>query len=250
MLFRFAELFFSTFISGYLFVHFYVRWALTKEYLVGNHFYYRSLVAGFPFWGLAFLSLPFLYWLIAKIPPIEAINSFYSQHYGAAWAEGRDFFITVSWSALISFCAAKSLSKLLEARRPHWYRKTIRKHGTELQRVLLNCHEYNRKDKSMTLVEISCDTGKSYIGFPLGTSLPDPRHDKDYVTLWPFFSGYRDEKNQRLKIITNYVATQDDFKPDLAVTIDVKNIVHARLFNPELYNKFQAQESDTASKVI
>ena len=101
------------------------------------------------------------------------------------------------------------------------------------------------------LVEISLRNGKSYIGFALRSRVT--RHSDSQISMFPMSSGYRDKDTQELKITTQYApvvwrhiqSMQDseaaEFDPihDLRVIIPRSEIVSARLFDPDLHDRFE-----------
>ena len=101
------------------------------------------------------------------------------------------------------------------------------------------------------LVEVSLRNGKSYIGFALQSRVT--RHPDSHVSIFPVSSGYRDNDTQELRVTTQYAPVvwrhiqdmQDseaaEFDPinDLRVVIPRSEIVSARLFDPDLHDRFQ-----------
>ena len=89
-------------------------------------------------------------------------------------------------------------------------------------------------------VEITLETGKSYVGIPVASRVA-MKHEDD-LWLVPLMSGYRDE-HQELRITTNYAAKQDDELmagrsvplSDFVVALPKSRIVSARPFDVELF---------------
>ena len=97
---------------------------------------------------------------------------------------------------------------------------------------------------SEKLIEISLKSRKSYIGVALESGSD--------VALIPVASGYRDESTYELHITTNYAPVFYEFlegeesslvDEDFRVVIPMPEIVAARIFDPEVYERFQQEES-------
>ena len=101
------------------------------------------------------------------------------------------------------------------------------------------------------LVEVSLRSGKSYIGFALWSRVT--RHPYSHVSIFPVSSGYRDQDTRELKVTTQYApvvwrhiqgmrdSEVAEFDPinDLRVIIPRSEIVSARLFDPDLHDRFR-----------
>lgn len=97
-------------------------------------------------------------------------------------------------------------------------------------------------------VEISLSSGKSYVGLPVRTVYLSTSGDAD-VELVPLFSGHRTRNSRELKLTRYYQddlqkmierqdssvkkLTEDDFR----VVVPRREIVSARLFDPEIFEK-------------
>ena len=98
-------------------------------------------------------------------------------------------------------------------------------------------------------VEVSLRSGKSYIGFPLNTGL-GVKSESD-IALIPLASGYRKQDTHKLEITTHYSPVIREFLgdtergihdlvyEDFRVIIPMSEIVSARLFDVDVYNRFQ-----------
>ena len=98
------------------------------------------------------------------------------------------------------------------------------------------------------LVEISLRSGKSYIGFALESGIT--RQGESDIALIPTASGYRDKDSQELKITTEYARViQESLEEqsqaqsltyrDFQIIIPISEIVSARVFYLEVYERFQ-----------
>lgn len=103
--------------------------------------------------------------------------------------------------------------------------------------------------KRTELMEVSLRSGKSYIGFVIGNTIS--RWPEADLALLPVASGYRSKDTQELKITTDYTTafhalseanaseSLRDNPNDFRVVIPRSEIVSARLFDPELHERFR-----------
>ena len=107
-----------------------------------------------------------------------------------------------------------------------------------------------RAIKRSRLLGVSLKSGKSYIGFAVGNTIS--RWPEADLALLPVSSGYRHRDTQDLVITTHYApAMRDHFTGksvdafgeslrDFRVVIPRSEIVSARLFDPDFYQRFQS----------
>ena len=99
--------------------------------------------------------------------------------------------------------------------------------------------------RNQKLVEISLRSRKSYIGYPLASGVGHSLYAD--VVLVPIWSGYRDRYTQKVNILVEYNQIVENFlqedpnlqKRDFRIAIPMSEIVSARLFIPEVYDRFQ-----------
>ena len=110
--------------------------------------------------------------------------------------------------------------------------------------------------------ELSLRTGKSYIGLALNSGLQ--AHGESDIALIPLASGYREPDTQKLKITTYYAEVIDEWLDELEesregsqeleeseerlddlkdfrIVVPMSEIVSARLFDLEVYERFQEE---------
>ena len=108
------------------------------------------------------------------------------------------------------------------------------------------------------LVEISLRSGKSYIGFALESGIT--RQGESDIALIPTASGYRDKDSQELNITTEYArviqeSLEEQSKSpsltyrDFQIIIPISEIVSARVFYLEVYERFQRNPDGRMSEV-
>ena len=110
--------------------------------------------------------------------------------------------------------------------------------------------------------ELSLWNGKSYIGLALNSGLQ--AHGESDIALIPLASGYREPDTQKLKITTYYAEVIDEWLDELEesrewsqeleeseerlddlkdfrIVISMSEIVSARLFDLDVYERFQEE---------
>lgn len=94
-------------------------------------------------------------------------------------------------------------------------------------------------------VELSLRSGKSYVGYVIESQLAK-QSDVDIV-LVPIASGYRKTETRELEITTHYSSIVKEFSKkvikDFRIVIPMSELISARLFDREVYARFQDTES-------
>ena len=109
-------------------------------------------------------------------------------------------------------------------------RRTIRDRGDLIGHLMVDTAT------SREFVEISLKNRKSYIGIPIYWNNAAGKH----IELIPYWSGYRQEDTQQLRItIDYYPAFMEHRQKDTRLVIPSAEIVSARPFSHSLYRTFQ-----------
>ena len=127
---------------------------------------------------------------------------------------------------------------------PGWGRKKSRRMAAEEDGDVIGLVIDQALDQHK-LIEVSLKEGKCYIGNPM-KSIFGVRGSGD-IALFPVASGYRDKKTRDLQISVNYgpvfldlVDSEESVDlDDFRIAIPVREVVSARIFSPNAYNKFQ-----------
>ena len=91
---------------------------------------------------------------------------------------------------------------------------------------------------SRGLVELTLETGKSYVGFIVESGIATPKEAD--MSIVPIFSGHRDEE-QQLQLTTSYIGAilkvprGDDFLYRFELVLSKRQIVSARRFDVETF---------------
>lgn len=138
-----------------------------------------------------------------------------------------------------------SLTKILRgnprnASRRAAARRTAAESGDFIKLLIASSIDQNQA------IEFSLRSGKSYIGLALESGI-ESVGDSD-VSLVPIWSGYRDKATQELIITTEYASVIRESLAgnppiafqDFQVVIPMSEIVSARTFIPEAYERFRA----------
>ncbi len=126
--------------------------------------------------------------------------------------------------------------------------RTLAESNSDLIEVLLDDAIRER-----WFVELALESGKSYVGFPVNTPWPTTpgMADRD-VGLIPLFSGDRTGKTRELHLTRYYgdeivglmndtPSSREDLSPhDFRVVIPLRQVVTARLFDIEVYQRLNA----------
>lgn len=101
--------------------------------------------------------------------------------------------------------------------------------------------------RSRKMVEVMLNTGKVYLGMAIRCGMGRSR---DYdIKIVPFASGYREKDTDELKIARNHsnivleFLTKENFTlEELGVAFPISQVVSVRLFDHEVYSKFQKKK--------
>jgi len=112
----------------------------------------------------------------------------------------------------------------------------IERHGNAFTKLLL------RSQKEKQLLSVTLDNRKWYVGWITESPNLDPQ--EIYFRLLPYRSGYRDYDNLNPVATTYYEGAlrEEAFDPkDLIITLPLKDVKTANLFNEDLYNDYFAE---------
>lgn len=128
------------------------------------------------------------------------------------------------------------------------FRLTLKKQGNQIEKILWSSLT-EKKDEDKLLM-ITTSSNKVYVGYinkiqkPIGES---------YVSIIPYFSGYREKETQKLIISTDYFSAIESFVNDekvklidekMGVVINKSNIALISKFDIDVFEAFQLNEND------
>lgn len=235
-------------LSGYVFITNFALTRVQKPRWAGYEMLFACGVAGIL---LLFLSYP-LAWFSKEL--FESIWPSLFHTVQTIWPANVGLYTA---AAVLGIPIALLLARLFNLRANLFREEKVRKlaaSGGNRIEVLL-CDAIDKKRS----VELSLESGKSYVGFALRTSYPTHGIAKD-IELVPFFSGYRDEHTQALTLdrfygehIVNLLETGYEFGGrklvlnDLKVVIPARQVVSARFFDYGIYLQLNPDHSEASS---
>ena len=212
-------------VSGYWFLtHLHrTRYGALRD--KGYHVFFRAVIAGVI---LAFIAHVSIFVLNPLVPEISAM-----------W----DTFIPLSYSGttmltlLLAFVLPFIGNYFYDEERAA--RRAAMESGDLIELLIAE------SIKDQRLIELSLRSGKSYIGFALESGIT--RQGESDIALIPMASGYRNKDTHELEITTNYAPViQKSLEmmsklayKDFRVVIPMVEIVSARVFHPEAYERFK-----------
>ena len=98
-------------------------------------------------------------------------------------------------------------------------------------------------------VELSLRSGKSYVGYVIESQLA--RQSEVDIVLVPIASGFRKTETRELEITIHYSSVIKEFDKkvirDFRIVIPMSELISARLFDREVYARFQSTKSNEYS---
>ncbi len=210
-------------IGGFLFLHISHYFRFGAQRLDGYRLLFQSAIAGIALSAVARLAIV----LISLTPLGPILDRF--------WLLFSPFdYSGTSALALISGPALAILVNLV-VDRSKAYELEIQRHGNFLLKLLNSA----RKEKS--LISITLDTRKWYVGWVVQAPNLDPQ--ELHFQILPFISGYRDKDTlvtHRSVFYQDVLNDPDHHKDQFYITLPLKDVKIAGLFNDEVYNEFFA----------
>lgn len=151
-----------------------------------------------------------------------------------------DYYGTAILSVILGFLLPFALNPFYGQERAQ--RRTAEERGELIESIIADSLDRRK------LIELSLKNGKVYIGFAFRSRMI--RRDESDVALIPLASGYRNQEIHELTITTNYAPAINEYldsdqeiadliREDFRVVISASEIVSARIFSPEIYQRFQ-----------
>ena len=221
-----ANLLLLPLLGGYWFLHTFQYTRFRSQRLDGYRLLMESALAGVIF---LLLARPF----VVALWSIPFIRS--------AWLaiapQDLPYLGTACASVIVGMVLPYALNALLNATgllpKEVAQLRAIDRHGNHLLRLI------HTASASETPISLTLDNRKVYIGLVTGAPNLEP-HDA-FVSITPFFSGYRDANTLELILTVPYLHVYDDQGLDPAafrVTIPVAGIRSASLFDHTAYPAF------------
>ena len=217
-------------LGGYLFLQYanFTRFEIYR--LSGYHLLFRSALAGIP------LALVGHIIAISVNLLVPQLRSYWYTHVPVDYGD----------SAILSLLLAVAIPSVINwfYRKEKAAKRTANNYGDLIELMITRAFE------QIKLIELSLKNRKSYIGFVLWRSIT--KRGQSDVTLVPVVSGYRSEDTIKLYITTNYAPIIYEGikeKPkkiskfrDFNVVIPRSEVASARIFDPEVYRRFERSQ--------
>ena len=207
-------------VIGYLFLR---RWNYTRFEIPhdsGYHVLFKSIIAGMVLFAAPYLIATGFARFLPSFYPLEAWRTFVP----------FDYVGTLAMVFLEAFAGAWVLNKTPWFNTETCLRRTVQERGDLVGHLMVDTAT------SREFVEVSLKNRKSYIGIPIYWNNAAGKH----IELIPYWSGYRQEDTQQLRITIDYSPVVTEHKEDdIRLVIPLSEIVSARPFNHRLYRKFQ-----------
>lgn len=122
----------------------------------------------------------------------------------------------------------------------------IRKHGDQIENIFWESL-IQKKDNDKLLM-ITTKFSKVYVGYV--KTIQKPIGDS-YVTLLPYFSGYRDKDTQELEITTDYFVVikqmiqnhqEDEIDTKLGITLHKSDVALVSRFDQKVFDRFNSSD--------
>ena len=224
-------LLFVPLMGGYLFL----TWSNSTRFLVrrqsGHHLLFRSASV-----GLVLLA-------VAQVLEVVAGDLATWPHVVDAWQRAAPFPYVGTTAVAFLLGPTAALATNLFYPESKGAMRAVRRASDYMELLFV---ESMRSD---SLVELTLQSGKAYVGWILNASVPDP--ERKFVEMLPLASGFRAKENHKLEFTTNYavvLAAASDFtesatQSDFRVVLPVTELRSARAFDFATY--FEFQESGT-----
>jgi len=215
-------------IGGFLFVHLTHFFRFAAQRLDGYRLLFQSAIAGICLSAVARL-MDLLVDLSPLGVPAHRLWIWFSPfNYSAVSALA--LLLGPAFALLLNLCISKERAKDIE----------IRRHGNSFTQLL------HRAQKEKLLLSITLDSRKWYVGWVAESPNLDPQ--EFYFRILPFISGYRDKDTLQTFRVVFYqdVLRETDLEPEqFYITLPLKDVKIAGLFNDGVYNDFFAGPDQT-----
>jgi len=222
-------------LGGYWFLNLFNYFKYYHQRIERQRLIFNSLIAGV-FLTMAGLCVDFIlqtYFLNIR----EFLGSFIPIEY-----EGIN-------QSLLIFLLSPVLALILNILPKKFYlNQVVQYRGDELERMFWNSLTELRDEDKLLMVTLS--SNKVYVGYV--NNIQSPIGDT-YVSILPYFSGFRDKETQEFYITTDYLEVLEDFvEKGIEDTIDDKmgvvipkdNITIVSQFDLDTFNQFQFNGGD------
>jgi hypothetical protein len=217
-------------LGGFLFLHISHYYRFGAQRLDGYRLLFQSAIAGI------------LLSVLARLAIICLIQTAPGQYLDQSWMLFSPFnYSGTSAAALLLGPVIALLTNLFINKQKAWELE-IRDHGNFFLRLL------HQAQKDKQVISVTLDSRKWYVGWVAQAPNLDPQ--EQYFRLLPLISGYRDKDTLviRRKVIYEDVLQDPTIESDqFVVTLPLKDVKIASLFNEDVYNTYFADTDEEAT---
>ena len=217
-------------LGGFLFIHIAHYFRFGAQRLDGYRLLLQSAVAGICLDGIARIIIELLELATFGLSALRVWHKFFPFDYSAE--SSLSLVLGPVIAALVNFFIGTEKAKSRE----------IKRHGNALTRLL------HRAAEESLLISVTLDNRKWYVGWI--TSSPNLDPQELYFRLLPFTSGYRDKDTLQTYRTVYYqnVLEDESLDPDrFFITLPLKDVKAANLFDPDVYNQYFAEPDKPAA---
>lgn len=219
-------------LGGFLFIHIAHFFRFAAQRLDGYRLLVQSAIAGICLVGIARIIIELFGLSDFGVSVLKVWNRFFPFPYSAETS--LSFALAPAFAALVNLFISTEKAKSRE----------ISRHGNALTRLL------HRAAEESLLISVTLENRKWYVGWVTESPSLDPQ--ELYFRLLPFTSGYRDKDSLETYRTVYYQNVLEDqsLDPDrFFVTLPLKDVTVASLFDPDVYNQYFAEADKPPSSV-
>lgn len=217
-------------LGGFLFIHLAHYFRFGAQRLDGYRLLLQSAIAGTCLVGIARIIVELLSLFTAGLLELGLWYKFFPFPYSAE--SSLSLALGPALAGLVNLFISTEDAK----------DKEISRHGNALTRLLHRAAEEN------LLISVTLDNRKWYVGWV--TSSPNLDPQELYFRLLPFTSGYRDKDTLETYRTVYYqnILEDESLDPDrFFITLPLKSVMAANLFDPDVYNQYFAESGKPAT---
>ncbi|HSU61591.1 MAG TPA: hypothetical protein VLI55_19945 [Bryobacteraceae bacterium] len=217
-------------LGGFLFIHLAHYFRFGAQRLDGYRLLFQSAIAGVCLAGIARVVIELVERSAIGISGLALWFGFFPFKYSAE--SSLSLVLGPISAGIVNLFMGKKQSKDRE----------IHKHGNALMKLL------HRATEERLLISVTLDNRKWYVGWVTESPNLDPQ--ELYFRLLPFTSGYRDKDTLETfrTVFYQNVLEDESLDPDqFFITLPLKDIKTANLFDADVYNQHFAEADKTPS---
>ncbi|TRX62730.1 hypothetical protein FNH22_01135 [Fulvivirga sp. M361] len=218
-------------VAGYYFLSTCKRYKYINQRLDRQRLIFNSILCGILLFTFSYISLHLAYYAYAKLSFHLVFFDRLGSHFKYEYLDASLLSLFLSW-----FLAQIINTRLDDTTELY---TTIKKVGTDLERIIAKSY------LDFELIQFTLTNNKFYIG--IATEIPPPG-SLAYLSIKPFYSGYRSEDTKRLVFTNNYSNAYESYldndpENDMSMTVIIKSedVTTATPFDLGIYTHFNSK---------